>query len=568
MSRETQESWRSKQARREIGVTEISRSAAVVLAVAFLGVTCLVPVVQHAVGLREERGTSLASYREWEGLLPAMVQGWRKGDTVLRRILGANAALLKRINAFQEELGDRCFLRRLTVSPLQAVMCRLGVGNEKALVGRGGWLFYEPDVRHVTGPGFLDPRQLEKRSRAGGELSAAPQPDPVEAIIHFRDQLRKRNIELVVMPVPVKPSIHPGQFSSRLRGSRTAVQNVSWPEFLEKLEQGDIRVFDPTPLLVEAREEDGAAYLATDTHWRPEAMQRVADSLALFLERGILRSAAFTGDTRYARETTRVTNLGDISRMLELAPGHSDLFPREEAVVQRVKEPDGSTWRNRADAEILLLGDSFANVYSLRGMGWGEGGGLAEQLAWELQRPVERLVRNDAGAHATRDMLARDLARGRDRLKGKKVVVWQFAARELSQGNWKVIELAGPDDVPDAGSGPSLPAEGLPVKGMVSAVSERPEKDASYKDFVMKLYVTDIRDGTGQPVGEGDGVVHVLSMKDRKFLPMAAVREGARVAMRLWAWHDVEEKYGSLKTGSLDDIMLEIEKELYWGEER
>ena len=571
MSRETQESWREEQARREIGVTDVSRPAAVVLAVAFLAVIVLVPAVEHAAAVRRAlRGEDpgLSFYRKFEGVGTAMAKEWREADPFLRRILGANAALMGRINAFQEELDDTCLLRRLTVSPVQAVMCRLGVGNEAALVGRGGWLFYEPDVRHVTGPGFLDPRQLERRLRAGNEFSAAPQPDPFKAIIHFRDQLRERDIELVVMPVPVKPSIHPGQFSPRLRGSRTAVQNASWPEFLETLEQGDIRVFDPAPPLVEAREEDGAAYLATDTHWRPEAMQRVAAALALFLEQRVLHAAEASGDAGYGREETSVKNVGDISRMLELAPGQAGLYPREEVVVQRVKEPDGSPWRNRGGATILLLGDSFANVYSLAGMGWGEGGGLAEQLSRELQRPVERIVRNDAGAHATRDLLARDLARGRDPLIGKRAVIWQFATRELSQGDWKLVELRGPGRDPDGGIAPSLPVEGLPVTGTVAAVSERPEKDASYKDFVMKLYVTDIRDGTGQPVGEGDGVVHVLSMKDRKLLPTAAVREGARVAIRLRAWRDMEEKYGSLKTGSLDDIMLEIEKELYWGEER
>jgi len=492
-----------------------------------------------------------------------MIEASRSAASPPRRVLAPNALLLKRINAYQDDLDDGSFISRASRSPVQEIMCRLGVGNELATVGKGGWLFYEPDVRHVTGPGFLDARQIERRSRAGNEFTEAPHADPVRAIKHFRDQLMERNVKLVVMPVPVKPSIHPGQLSSRLREGG-AVRNASWPEFLERLDQEDIRVFDAGPLLMQAREE-GAAYLATDTHWRPEAMQRVADALAMFLERRVLRTAEFTGDTRYTREATPVTNRGDISRMLELAPGPSNLFPSEEVVVQRVKEPGGSPWRNRADAEILLLGDSFANVYSLAGMGWGEAGGLAEQLSWNLQRPVERIVRNDAGAHATREMLARDLARGRDRLKRKKVVIWQFAARELSQGNWKLIELAAPGRVPDAG--PLLPAEGVPITCTVRALSERPETDASYKDFVMKLYVTNLRDDAGQLVGEGDGVVHVLSMKDRKFLPVASVREGERLAMRLLHWRDVEEKYGSLKTGSLDDIMLEIEKALYWGEE-
>jgi alginate O-acetyltransferase complex protein AlgJ len=70
-------------------------------------------------------------------------------------------------------------------------------------------------------------------------------------------------------------------------------------------------------------------------------------------------------------------------------------------------------------------------------MGWGEAAGLGEQLSFALQRPIDRIIQNDQGAHATRGLLAREP----DRLDGKRVVIWQFAARELAFGDWKVIEM-------------------------------------------------------------------------------------------------------------------------------
>jgi alginate O-acetyltransferase complex protein AlgJ len=158
-------------------------------------------------------------------------------------------------------------------------------------------------------------------------------------------------------------------------------------------------------------------------------------------------------------------------------------------------------------------------------------------------------------------MLAKDLARGRDRLAGKKLVIWQFAARELSFGDWKLIDLPEVGDAPKA-----LPASAHRVTGKVVQLSERPRKDASYKDFVMKVYLTGLKSIDGIAVGEGDGVVHVLAMRNRKFLPAYKLRIGARVSLSIRPWGEVEDRYGSLKTGSLDDIMLEIEKPLYWGE--
>jgi hypothetical protein len=54
-------------------------------------------------------------------------------------------------------------------------------------------------------------------------------------------------------------------------------------------------------------------------------------------------------------------------------------------------------------------------------------------------QPIDWIARNDAGAYATREMLSSQMAQGRNRLAGKRVVVWQFAARELAVGDWRSV---------------------------------------------------------------------------------------------------------------------------------
>ena len=44
-------------------------------------------------------------------------------------------------------------------------------------------------------------------------------------------------IELIVAPVPAKPTIYPERFSSRLEDASTAVQNPSYQRFLERMAQ-------------------------------------------------------------------------------------------------------------------------------------------------------------------------------------------------------------------------------------------------------------------------------------------------------------------------------------------
>jgi alginate O-acetyltransferase complex protein AlgJ len=121
--------------------------------------------------------------------------------------------------------------------------------------------------------------------------------------------------------------------------------------------------------------------------------------------------------------------------MLDL-PASQQLIEEESVTLRRIMSADGTPWRTATDADILVLGDSFSNIYSLESMGWGTSAGLVEHLSFALRRPVDRIVQNDAGAYATRELLHRA---GPERLTGKKVVVWQFATRELAFGDWKMF---------------------------------------------------------------------------------------------------------------------------------
>ena len=180
---------------------------------------------------------------------------------------------------------------------------------------------------------------------------------------------------------------------------------------------------------------DAPLYLQTDTHWRPETMEFVAKKLAEFIE---TRKPSHESSMRIV--TKEVTALGDIAMMLKLPP-HQNLFQPEKVTIHQVTSGT-SSWHPAEDSDILFLGDSFSNIFSLDAMGWGESAGLAEQLSFALGgRPLDCIMRNSDGAFATREILQHELARGRDRLAGKKLVIWEFAARELAFGNWKLLEM-------------------------------------------------------------------------------------------------------------------------------
>jgi alginate O-acetyltransferase complex protein AlgJ len=556
---------REEIAKRDIGHTDVAAPVKMLLAAVCLASVFGVAAVQCSLAMRglptpAGRGAesapvapaSLEFARHFEGLPAAMAASRNRADTPLDRLLAPNRVLLDRLGAFQQTLDDRTWISAVSRSPVQAFLCRLGAGNEKAMLGRDGWLYYESAVTAVTGPRFLDGAVRLRRERAGVNA------DPVRAIVAFRDQLRERGIELVVVPAPSKVSIHPeGLASSRQKGP---VLNPSFSDLLALLAEAGVTVYDPAPMLA-ARVGTGPQYLKTDTHWRPDAMRATAEGLAVFLtcERGL---TVRKNPGSFVRQSSAVTNIGDIAAMLGLPAGQRLIAP-EIVTVQPVLRADGSPWAPDPRAEILLLGDSFSNVYSLREMGWGGAAGFAEQLAFELQQPVDRIVRNDSGSYATREMLAHELARGADRLAGKKVVVWQFAARELAHGDWKPVNLR----LGKAAQQAESIEEALLASANLVAVSTRPQRGAVYSDYVIKFVVEGLRDEkTGKPVGDGAAVVHALAMRNHAILPAANFMEGSSLRLTIKSWDGVRARYEGLRDGNLPDPTVELRMPHYWGE--
>ena len=168
------------------------------------------------------------------------------------------------------------------------------------------------------------------------------------------------------MPTPVKPSIHPEKFSARYNNLDAPLHNLNYTEFVKTLMSHEIMVYDPSLLLFESSQQN-EQYLKTDTHWRPEAMEHVANNLATFIAERVEFTNAST--TSYSKTETKVTNVGDIAKMLNLQEQQTQFQP-EHAISHVIQAQSGELWQPDRNAEILFLGDSFSNIYSLAGMGW------------------------------------------------------------------------------------------------------------------------------------------------------------------------------------------------------
>jgi alginate O-acetyltransferase complex protein AlgJ len=553
----------------EVGHTDISPTVSRLLIAIFLLVITGVPAVQIVCDLCAKAGTRRPYCTRVFSILPGTSElgALRNFDSLVK----LNTRMLKDINEFEDELEDGSLLQKTLIPPTQAVLTGwLRAGNEKAYCGRDRWLFFRPGVDYVTARGFLEPRVLAERARSGNEWTPPPQPDPLKAILHFRDQLAARGIKLLIVPVPVKPSIHPEKFSSRFSGEQ-ALQNPSFEEFKKRLADAGIKVFDPAPALMKLKQKrKSPVYLESDTHWTPGGMQGVATTLAAFIR----KSCGFSGDggARYTRDNVEVSNLGDIAGMLKLPAGQS-FYAKQTVTVQEVLDGEGKPWESTEKSEILLLGDSFSNIYSLEGMNWGRSAGLVEQLSFELKRPLDRIVINDNGAHASRGALARELGRGIDRLHGKWLVIWEFAARELSVGDWKLIDLKLDEKKwqermiaakKAAAGGPTHKQIGTVIDGKVLAVTKPPKPGAvPYKDALCAIHIGDFRTVSGKLDAEAI-LIYAWVMRDNKLTAAARLKPGDRITLKLTEWDFVKKKYGRYNRREIDDpevVMLDV----YWG---
>ncbi len=528
-------------ARLEVGQTDISRILSRVLTIFFLLSIFLVPLMQYWLG----------GWSHDELFLPST--GADAGATFVERVNSKNKQVLKGMDGFEKGLEEQSFLRDWSLPPLQYLFMKyLGQGSEKVVAGKDGWLFYRPGVDSLVGQPFLDDQQLTLRQEGHEIWEKSVQPDPLEAIIHFNEQLSQRGIRLLVVPIPIKPSLHPEKLSERSYEGRPV--NRSWNTFIENLEDSGVASVDVRPVLEQCLREDGAAFLTTDTHWLPEAMEKVAKKVSeQILSRGFLEK----GDSKLQLQKVLQTGEGDISKML-IFPQNTALFGEQEVELHQVLNEENEFWQPERDSELLVLGDSFTNIYSATALGWGFGAGFAEHLSYNLEQPVDLLARNDSGAYVTREMLAAELARGRDRLAGKKVVVWQFAERELALGNWKRIDLklveGAQSDffVVEAGNT-------IEVQGTISSISRSPRPGSvPYRDNLVTMHLVDVQTNDNSE-GDGQALVYGLGMKDNNLTSLSSLRPNDSVTLLLSSWDEIEGQYGSYRRSPLEDEMMELE---------
>lgn len=369
------------------------------------------------------------------------------------------------LRAFEKKVEDENALV-LAARPRyqRAVWNIFGDPGEKVVLG-DEWLFYRQDVEFLVQPSPLDVR-------------SANLDNPVEAILRFRDQLKAKGVELLVVVSPGKPSIYPERLVGGLPVSGDlALANLGHGKrILDSLNSLGLNTVDLYAPLLTAKSEDeklGALYLNDDTHWTPRGAEIAAAVISAKVREMVQAGLVDIGEdsVEYVVMDSVADRMGDIGEMsglnkfnvfkVQQVTGHvvsqqnitERVVPREapsaakdslsmdsanvavqdSVVFDTVRVPFKDDFRK---AKILILGDSFSRIYqtdSPVNAGW------IAHFAKNIKRPVASIV-SDGGAST---LVREKLARKAGVIKGKKLLIWEFVERDLRFGaeGWKTIDF-------------------------------------------------------------------------------------------------------------------------------
>jgi len=293
--------------------------------------------------------------------------------------------------------------------------------NAAVIAGVDGWFFLSSDIRFLSVGQFWG-ADAAKVSRAHKPESA----DPMLAIVDFHEQLKKRGIDLLLMPVPPKAAIYPEKIlpDVDLHGEPAAPYLA---RFYDELRKREIDVVDLSPIFLQNRaNEHGPVFCKTDTHWSGFGCVLAAQTI----KDKIHEKLTAQPQKNYAAEWKETTIKGDLG---DLA-GVSMKKPEPEKIAIRTisDKETGAAINPDPNSPLLIIGDSHTLVFHDF---LAEKSGLLDQIAYETGFAPDLIGTRGSGSTSVRISLYRRARKDPGYLARKKMIVWCFAAREFTESD-------------------------------------------------------------------------------------------------------------------------------------
>ena len=293
--------------------------------------------------------------------------------------------------------------------------------NAAVIAGVDGWFFLSSDIRFLSVGQFWG-ADAAKVSRAHKPESA----DPMLAIVDFHEQLKKRGIDLLLMPVPPKAAIYPEKTlpDVDLHGEPAAPYLA---RFYDELRKREIDVVDFSPILLQNRaNEHGPVFCRTDTHWSGLGCVLAAQTI----KNKIHEKLTAQPQKNYAAEWKEITIKGDLG---DLAGANIKKPEPEKIAIRTISDKEtGAAINPDPNSPLLIIGDSHTLVFHDF---LAEKSGLLDQIAYETGFAPDLIGTRGSGSTSVRISLYRRARKDPGYLARKKMIVWCLAAREFTESD-------------------------------------------------------------------------------------------------------------------------------------
>ena len=318
---------------------------------------------------------------------------------------------------------------------LAAKAKELSEAKTKGFTSAGGWSFLTEELRHYGAGPFWG-------GHAVTAAVAKKNQDPLPVIVDFNAQCAKAGVQLLLVPIPGKVALYPEEVVPG--AAREPRLDAAHQQFYAELAKQNVTVVDLMPAFLALRAQGVDTHCRQDTHWSPAGMQRAAEVIAeaVAATKALPAPSPAPEITRAAKD---IQARGDILSML----GDTTTAPealRIETITLSGKSVavDGADPVDKAAVRaspFLIIGDSHGIVYSkpIDGGIAAFGAGISDHLAARVGIRPDVIAVLGSGANAPRG----DLARRKDDLAGKKVIVWLFTIRQFTEAGqgWSPIPV-------------------------------------------------------------------------------------------------------------------------------
>ncbi|MCY1521924.1 putative alginate O-acetylase AlgJ [compost metagenome] len=240
-----------------------------------------------------------------------------------------------------------------------------GEGRQGVVIGQDGWLYSDEEFDPV----------------ADGARHVR---DNLALIEGVRDELARRNVELVLAIVPSKSRLYPEHVGE---ATPTALRQDLYQRFRGVARKAGIIAPDLLATLEDAKNQ-GQVFLRTDTHWSPLGAEVVAGRLGQVVGKTIdLRGTP----QQYVTEAQGDEDYkGDLTRFLPLDPLFENLMPAPDQLQKRAtrSQADAAAGDDALFAEtevpVVLVGTSYSANDK-----WNFAGALRQALQRDLVNHAE-----------------------------------------------------------------------------------------------------------------------------------------------------------------------------------